>query len=279
MVEADATTLILHPFEQSTWSIARILCPTSDVTALLQALSPGGVSYYPDQPEDGRARSLLLLDRHFPGWMDVVRRFASDPASLHIVPHESYDFSWRLPSEPMPIGANLRIASRSCEARGPDLIRVDPGLAFGNFRHPTTSMCAAAVMEVARPGSSLLDVGCGTGILFLIASRLGVKRLAATDIAPYARYVAARNAALNDVQIAITHDLPDARFDVVVANVWSRAFHALGAPICARLADGGTAIVSGFGSHEADAVAACFPELRFEKREQSSWCALVGVRA
>jgi ribosomal protein L11 methyltransferase len=304
------TTLLLIPFEEASaastgWSIARVLYPASDVMPLLNALSGGGVSYYPDVPEAGQPRGALLLDRYFPGWMDVVRGFVTDPASIEIVPHDTYDFSWRLPPDPMAIGTKLRVVSSSSEARGPDLIRLNPGLAFGDFRHPTTALCAHAIMEVLRPESSLLlrgapqtpplelpslsarsaressllDVGCGSGILFLLASRLGVKNLAATEISPYARHVAQNNAALNDVAISVTNDLPDTRFEIVVANVWARAFPDLAGPICARLAEGGTAIISGFGPHEADSVSACFPELRLERRVQDTWCALVGTRA
>lgn len=278
------TTLILLPFEQthaasSTWCIARILYPSSDVAPLLQALSPGGVSYYPDNPENGRARGLLHMDRHFPGWMDVVREFVPDPASIEIVPHAGYDASWRLPPEPMPIGAKLRVAPTSFAEGAPDDIVLDPGLAFGDFRHPTSRLCTDAIMEVARPEASLIDVGCGSGILFLVAARLGVKSLAATDINPYARFVAERNAALNGVEIAITHDSPDARFDIVVANVWIRAFPDIAPPLYDLVADGGRLIVSGFGPHDADFVTACFPEMRLERRELHSWCALVGTRA
>lgn len=276
------TTLLLIPFEESgSWSIARVLYAAADVMPLLNALSGGGVSYYPDVPEGDQQRAVLLLDRYFQGWMDVVRGFVTDHASIQIVPHDTYDFSWRLPPDPMPIGAKVQIVSSSSQAhaRGPDLIRLDPGLAFGDFRHPTTTLSAHALMEVLRQGSSVLDIGCGSGILFLIASRLGVTRLAATEINPYARHVAQRNAELNDVVISVTNDLPDARFDIVVANVWARAFPDLAGPICATLADGGTAIVSGFGPHEAESVSACFPELRLERRDHGMWSALVGTRA
>lgn len=282
----ETTTLILLPFEQadgpsSTWQIARIRYPSRDVRPLLDALSPGagGLGYFPYNLAQGRAVGLLHLDRHFPGWMDVVRKFVPDPASVEIVPHEGYDASWRLPPDPFPIGANLRVASTSSAGRAPGDIVLDPGLAFGDFQHPTTTLSADAMMEVARPESSLIDVGCGSGILFLVAARLGLKSLAATEINPYARFVAERNAALNGVEIPITYDSPDARFDIVVANVWARAYPAIAAPLYDLVAEGGRLIVSGFQPSDVAAIEPCFPEMRLECRELHAWCALVGTRA
>lgn len=277
-----ATTLILLPFEHtdgpsSTWRIARIRYPSSDVKPLLGALSPGGLAYIPYDLEGGVV-GLLHIDRHFPGWMEIVRDFVPDPASVEIIPHEDYDASWRLPSEPLPVGANLRVASVSCARRAPDDIVLDPGLAFGDFQHPTTTLCADAILEVARPESSLIDVGCGSGLLFLVAARLGLKSLHATDTNPYARFVAERNATLNGVEIPITYDSPDARFDIVVANVWARAFPAIAAPLYDLVAEGGRLIVSGFQPADVDAIEPCFPEMRLECRELHSWCALVGTR-
>lgn len=278
------TTLIFLPFEESdgtssSWRIARIEYPERDVMPFLQALSPGGVSYFSDVLETGRGCGILQLNRQFPGWMEIVRRFVPDPAAIEIVPHDGFDASWRLPPEPMPIGANLRLARASSGKRGPGDVVLDPGLAFGNFTHPTTTLCATALMEVARAEASLIDVGCGCGILFLVAARLGMTKLAATEISPYASFIAERNAALNGVEVPITYDSPDARFDIVVANISAKAYPAIAPPLFGLCASGGRLIVSGFTPQDAETIAPCFPEMRLERRELDGWCALVGTRA
>lgn len=279
------TTLIFLPFQQadagapSSWQIARIEYPGRDVRPFLQALSPGGVSYFDDVLESGRACGILQIDWHFPGWMEIVRKFVPEPAAIEIVPHEGYEASWRLPAEPIPIGANLRLARASSAERGPGDIVLDPGLAFGNFRHPTTTLCVDAIMEVARAEASLIDVGCGCGILFLVAARLGMTKLAATEINPYASFIAERNAALNGVEIPITYDSPEARFDIVVANIPVRAYPAIAPPLFDLCASGGRLIISGFTPQDAEAIVPCFPEMRLERRELDGWCALVGTRA
>ena len=282
------TTVVLIPFpeqptsESTGWSIARVSVPTKDVTALKTALSGRGVSYYPDVPDAaGSPRALLLLDRYDERWLEVVRGIATGVEPL---PHDTYDFSWRLPAGPVSIGTKVQVVSSASahDRQGnDDVIVFNPGLAFGDLRHVTTRLCTRAMMNLVdsgAPPSSLVDVGCGSGILFLIAARLGVKHLAATDISPYARYVARQNASLNGVSLSVSRDIPSERFDVVLANVWAVAFPDLAGPIQASLAEGGTAVISGFPSNEAESVIACFPELRFTPHEEDGWCALIGKR-
>jgi len=277
------TTLALIPFpeqpgsESTGWSIARVVVPSNAVRALQRALSGRGVNYYPDTPEAGRPRGILLLNRYDEAWLDVVRANAS---SVEIVPHDTYDFSWRLPRHRLALGTKLEvIASSSPEKNGSEII-LNPGLAFGDFRHASTSLCAHAILVLLEqhPGSSLLDVGCGSGILFLVAARLGATRLAATDISPYARYVSRLNASLNGVSIAMTESLSGETFDIVVANVWASAFPVLAEPLYASLAEGGAAVLAGFECSEAESVIACFPDLHFEQLQRGQWCALVGRR-
>jgi ribosomal protein L11 methylase PrmA len=287
------TTVVLIPFpapgtdsDCTEWSIARVVVRSDDVAALRESLAILGVSYYPAGTEGESARGLLLPDRYEGDWLSLVRTFVTDRVGqLEIIAHDDYDASWRLPPEPTPIGPACRVvspwsssSSTSSSSNGGERdIILNPGLAFGDCKHPTTRLCATKLTELVQrsPIASLLDVGCGSGILFLVAARLGVKDLAATDISAYCRYVARLNASRNGVSISMSQEIPSGPFDVVVANVWATAFPSLAEPLCKSMTPGGSLLLSGFPLEQADEVAALFPNMVCTRLEDSGWGALL----
>lgn len=144
----------------------------------------------------------------------------------------------------------------------PDVeIAVDPGHSFGHGGHPSTRLVLAALVERLTGGESVLDVGCGSGVLSVAAVALGAESARAVDIDPSAVAVTRANALTNDVSHRIDVDsVPAAairrRFDVVVANIGVVVLRELAAALVARVAPGGWIAFSGLLEHQWEEVVA-----------------------
>ncbi len=105
------------------------------------------------------------------------------------------------------------------------VLSIDPGAAFGTGTHATTKMCLVALDEYVKEGDSLLDVGCGSGILGIAGALLGAKNVVGVDIDSVAVKVARENAEINDVQNYVKFEVGDltekveGKFDIVCANI------------------------------------------------------------
>jgi ribosomal protein L11 methyltransferase len=162
-------------------------------------------------------------------------------------------------------------------------LRLDPGLAFGTGSHPTTHLCLAWLADNLKQGASVLDYGCGSGILAIAASKLGAGRTVGIDIDPQAVQSATANAQANGVDIEF--GLPDAghqgwRADVVVANILSNPLKVLAPMLCDRVLPGGHLILSGVLERQAEEVAAVYaPFLPLTVwRARDGWVCLHGHR-
>ncbi|MFC1526439.1 50S ribosomal protein L11 methyltransferase, partial [Candidatus Latescibacterota bacterium] len=132
-------------------------------------------------------------------------------------------------------------------------IAVDPKMAFGTGGHESTQLSLTAIESLARPGQECLDLGTGSGVLAIALVRLGAARVVAADVDPVAVDNARQNAAANlgseSARVEVRHTdgraVPEGDFDLVVANIESRALRPLIIPIRRRLAPGGVAIFSG----------------------------------
>ncbi len=135
-------------------------------------------------------------------------------------------------------------------------IELDPGMAFGTGSHPTTRLCLEWLCDAVRPGCSVLDYGCGSGILGIAAARLGAGDVLGIDIDDKAIEAAASNAARNAVALRLQHSAAplDAAFDLVVANILTNPLCVLAPSIAARIAPGGRVALSGVLETQADQV-------------------------
>lgn len=154
-----------------------------------------------------------------------------------------------------PVGRRFAVVAPGAEApAGRVPLLLEAALAFGDGLHPTTAGCVAALEEHVHVGDTVLDVGTGTGILALVAERLGAGHVVACDVDPLAVWTARRTMVANDADVEVLDALPDGRFDLVVANLYLEPLLALAPALAARVADGGTLLVSGFTEDAADAV-------------------------
>ena len=141
-------------------------------------------------------------------------------------------------------------------------VLMDPGMAFGTGTHETTRLCAGFVEEYTKPGCSVLDVGCGSGILAIAASRLGAGKCFACDIDPVAVRVAKENTELNhtgNVTCAVSDLLKQAErteggYDLIVANIVADIIIRLAPDVGDYLAPDGVFVVSGIIAERAEEV-------------------------
>lgn len=172
------------------------------------------------------------------------------------VSEEDWADSWKKYYKPIKTGDRLVIVPVwETYEPAPDEITVlmDPGMAFGTGTHETTRLCAAMLEKYVKPGDSVLDVGCGSGILAICASRLGALECFACDIDPQAVKVARENTELNrtpNVRCATSDLLKQADkvkngYDVVVANIVADVIIRLAPDVGDYLSENGVFIVSG----------------------------------
>jgi len=165
---------------------------------------------------------------------------------------------------PMAISPRLWIVPSWCEPPTNDavLIRLDPGLAFGTGAHATTWQCLRWLEAQLRPRESMLDYGCGSGVLAIAAAKLGAGRVAATDIDPVALAAARSNACKNAVAIDLRApaDLQHERFDVVVANILANPLKLLAPVLAQHTRVGGRLVLAGILETQADAVRGAYAE-------------------
>ncbi len=139
---------------------------------------------------------------------------------------------------------------------------LDPGLAFGTGSHPTTFLCLQWLTERVRGGESVLDYGCGSGILAIAAKRLGAGAVLGVDIDDNAIIAARDNATVNRVDIRLQHSREplDARYDIVVANILTNPLCVLAPSLSSRVAPGGRLVLSGVLATQAEQVIAAYAD-------------------
>jgi ribosomal protein L11 methyltransferase len=162
------------------------------------------------------------------------------------------------------------------------VIRVDPGLAFGTGSHPTTRLCLEWLDAHLKPGVSVLDYGCGSGILAVAAARLGATPVWATDIDEQALRATQDNAKQNVVVLDVrdTTDISNVQAQVVVANILANPLKVLAPALARHVAPGGSLLLSGVLEAQADDVIAIYqPHLDLHVAGKSEgWVSLSGTK-
>jgi ribosomal protein L11 methyltransferase len=252
-------------------------------------------------PEDTDRSLLLHALESFDDALDLASvRFRE-------VADQDWVRAWMDDYPPLRFGASLWIVPWNCEIpaeashptsdeamsdskrREATIVRLDPGLAFGSGTHATTALCLEWLESLSKRDGSLcdqtvLDVGCGSGILAIAALKLGAARAVGLDTDPQAleasRDNAQRNGVADRLSVFAPEDAPDARYDVVVANILASALDALAETIAARVKPGGLLALSGILDGQQDEVlarySAWFDALRVTQRED--WLRIDGMR-
>lgn len=162
-------------------------------------------------------------------------------------------------------------------------LRLDPGLAFGTGSHPTTNLCLQWLDKHLSGNESVLDYGCGSGILTIAALKLGAVLATGVDIDAQAIELSKNNAAQNGVQAAfyLPETLPqEQQFDVVIANILANPLRMLGQMLASRTKTGGRIVLSGILAEQADEMNEIYAKW-FEMQPaiiKDGWACLSGVK-
>lgn len=232
-----------------------------------------GITFYLDDDSEGRA----LLQR-LQGFQNLTFRVADD---------EEWKDNWKEYFKPANITDRI-VVKPTWESYGKKpgelVIELDPGMAFGTGTHPTTSLCVRLLEKyIEGPENTVLDVGCGSGILSIAAALLGANKTVGVEIDPVAAAVAEENVALNglsDRVRVLEGDLTKGlslKADIVVANLMADLVMRLSADVAKHLKGKSIYISSGIliekKEQVAEAIRSCGFEI-LEILEEGEWCAI-----
>ncbi len=186
--------------------------------------------------------------------------------------------------DPIRVSERLWIVPSWHDSPDPAAINLilDPGMAFGTGSHPTTRLCLEWLENNVSPACSLLDYGCGSGILAIAAARLGAGRVAGVDIDPQAVEAANANAERNGVTalFADSAEPVAGEYDVVVANILSNPLRVLAPAICAHVRSGGRLALSGILREQAEEIIGIYAQwLPLQVADvREDWVCLAGIK-
>lgn len=253
-----------------------------------------------------RPGDCAVLRSYLPSWsrlrlahIEVGIKLASSVAELgelEIRPlgkDEDWRDSWKQHFTLLRVGRSLVVKPSWIEyeaQQGDVVIDLDPGLAFGTGYHPTTYSCLEALEELVKPGSVVLDVGAGSGILTIAAVKLGAAHVTAVDIDGHAVRAARKNfrrTGIADRVSAASGSIPGAAtqgrtYDVAVANISARGIRLVSPSIPDLLAPDGMFIASGIIVEQHDEAVSAIAEAGMvidEMRQREDWLTLLCRRA
>ena len=203
---------------------------------------------------------------------------------LRSVPDEDWVAKSREQFGPIRVSAHLWIVPTWRAPPEPEAINLvlDPGLAFGTGSHPSTRLCLQWLERSIAGGETVLDYGCGSGILAIAALKLGALRAVGVDIDPDAVTAARANARRNGVAGEFFEGRAPLTFtaDVVIANILANPLKVLAPMLASRCSHGGRIALSGILSDQASDVQSCYsPWIAFApSAEAEGWVCLSGVK-
>ncbi|PKM12917.1 MAG: 50S ribosomal protein L11 methyltransferase [Gammaproteobacteria bacterium HGW-Gammaproteobacteria-3] len=199
---------------------------------------------------------------------------------------QAWERSWMAYYHPMKFADRLWVCPSGQERHEPGTVclTLDPGLAFGTGTHPTTALCLQWLASHDLTGKTVIDYGCGSGILAVAAILLGAKTAHALDIDPQALTATQDNALKNNIAERIKCCLPEQfvafEADVVLANILAQPLIDLSGQIAQLVAPGGDLVLSGILNEQAAAVSAAYRSV-IELNPpvaREDWCRLDGHR-
>ena len=228
--------------------------------------------------------------------VEALVRECGQPRAQRVetIEDRAWEREWLKEFRPMRFGARvwvcpggMRPEAQDAGSQDPVIVELDPGLAFGTGTHPTTALCLTWLDGAELQGRSIIDYGCGSGILAIAALKLGARTALCTDIDPQAMTATHANALRNNVAEATKLKLIDAASvfkcdpaDVVLANILAGPLHELAPALTECVKAGGQLVLSGVLAEQAAALVQRY-NAWFDMDEptfQDNWARLTGRR-
>ena len=211
-----------------------------------------------------------------------------DGHAVEALEDRDWEREWLRDFQPMAFGDRLWVVPGDASVADDDAVTIhlDPGLAFGTGTHPTTAMCLEWLDGQPLSGCSVLDYGCGSGVLAIAALKLGAASAVGTDIDPQALLATQQNGERNGVSVDLV-DPPDAldgSFDVVVANILAGPLVELATHLSEYVKSGGRLALSGILEEQAATVRKAYEpwvlldEQKVMHQDGQNWVRLSGRR-
>ncbi|HET9679284.1 MAG TPA: 50S ribosomal protein L11 methyltransferase, partial [Gammaproteobacteria bacterium] len=205
---------------------------------------------------------------------------------VETVADQDWTRAWLKDFKPLQFGERLWIVPSAWEPPEPEAVNIllDPGLAFGTGTHPTTALCLEWLEKQALTNKTVLDFGCGSGVLAIAALKLGAVAALGVDNDPQALTASESNAGRNQVmerlQLCLPEALPQSRFPIVVANILANPLIELAGQLANLTEPGGHIALSGILSEQGEIVEAAYAPF-FELapiQEKDGWLLISGQR-
>ncbi len=219
---------------------------------------------------------------------ELVPELSPERIAFREVEDQDWVRAWMDQFQPMQFGRRLWIYPTTIAPAADDadkvIVHLDPGLAFGTGTHPTTALCLEWLDATEVKGKTVVDFGCGSGVLAVAALKLGAERAIGVDNDPQAieasRVNAERNGVAENMDLYLPQDFPSKRADVLIANILAGPLYDLAPLFAANLKPGGLLALSGILKGQEDELLAryaeWFDDLAVATRED--WVRIAGKR-
>lgn len=252
-----------------------------DLGALGVELQEPGIPPMPGTPPlpEGRGRAIAHFAERGAA-CDAAQAMGAEPPVE--IAAQDWSIAWRAHHRTMRVGPRSWVHPPwEAPPAGAVAVAIDPGMAFGTGSHATTALCLERCDELLAefPGADVLDVGTGTGVIALLAKKLGAGRVAGTENDPVALAAAKSGAELNGisgVEWMLCDDPSEVQgqFGIVVANILLNPLLDLAPSLAAKVAPGGRLVLSGLLSVQADAAERAYAEQGLwpqARKERDGW--------
>ncbi len=275
---------------------------SADVIALLRGESGVYWDYVDDSLREQKTETLVkaFLDPSRAGEIPSIMReiraakersggelpFGTLEESCREIDGDDWIEIWKKHFRPIPLGG-VTVVPEWIEYRkkpGEEIVLLDSNMAFGTGEHETTAMCVTLMQSYLKRGDTVLDVGCGSGILGIAAAKLGAERCFLTDIDPIAvasaKHNAQKNGVADKVSVTETDLIGDSELsaDLILANITAEILAVLAPAIPSHLNAGGTIILSGIIAERRELVKQAYRSAGFfvvHEEQRGEWFAYV----
>ncbi|AEG31168.1 50S ribosomal protein L11 methyltransferase [Thiomicrospira cyclica] len=219
------------------------------------------------------------------GLTQLMPELSPSQFKVELIEDKDWVREWMDQFQPMLFGENLWIVPSWLPAPNPAAtnLLLDPGLAFGTGTHPTTAMCLGWLDNNPPVSKSVIDYGCGSGILAIAAAKLGASSVFATDIDPQAITATLDNAQRNQVnlQAGLVKEIRLPTSELILANILAGPLAELAPILSQHLQIDGQLVLSGLLVSQAETLIACYQDVGIHMQlvnQHEDWALLVGVK-